>query len=224
MIMADRMEGKRFENDWTMDELGDIYADIEKAVTVPVNVKIEAEHRVLDLSRMEEILRDAELIVLQDCGCKTMRGNCDAPRGTCISLDAVAKDALKDTRYNPRVVTLDEALEALRTSHEAGLVHMAYTMEGDEYPSPICSCCPCCCHTLSGLLRLGLAPVVLTSDKVAVDDSERCTNCGTCVSRCVFRARMMVDGVMAYDPAKCFGCGLCVSTCPANAITLARKD
>ena len=64
MIMADRMGGKRFENDWTMDELGDIYADIEKTVTVPVNVKIEAEHRVLDLSRMEEILRDAELIVL----------------------------------------------------------------------------------------------------------------------------------------------------------------
>ena len=64
MIMADRMGGKRFENDWTMDELGDIYSDIEKAVTVPVNVKIEAEHRVLDLSRMEEILRDAELIVL----------------------------------------------------------------------------------------------------------------------------------------------------------------
>ena len=217
------MEGKRFENDWTMDELGDIYADIEKAVTVPVNVKIEAEHRVLDLSRIEEILRDVELLVLQDCGCKTMRGNCNAPRETCISLDAAAEDALKDTRYNPRVVTLDEALEALRVSHEAGLVHMAYTMEGDEYPSPICSCCPCCCHTLSGLLRLGLAPVILTSDKVAVNDSERCTNCGTCVSRCVFRARMMVDGLMAYDPAKCFGCGLCVSTCPANAIMLARK-
>jgi ferredoxin len=221
--MRNQLKGRRLENDWTMDELDDIYSDIEKAVTVPVNVKIEAEHQVLDLSILEEVLRDAELIVLQDCGCKTIRGNCDAPRGTCISLDASAKDTLRDTRHNPRVVTLDEALEALRVSHEAGLVHLAYTMEGEEYPSPICSCCPCCCHTLSGLLRLGLAPVVLTSGKVAVDDSERCTNCGTCVSRCVFRARRMGDGVMTYDPTKCFGCGLCVSTCPANAITLTNK-
>jgi NAD-dependent dihydropyrimidine dehydrogenase PreA subunit len=221
--MRNRLKGRRFKNDWTMDELDDIYSDIEMAVTVPVNVKIEAEHRVLDLSRMEEVLRDAELIVLQDCGCKTIRGNCDAPGGTCISLDASAKDTLRDPRHNPRVVTLDEALEALRVSHEAGLVHLAYTMEGEEYPSPICSCCPCCCHTLSGLLRLGLAPVVLTSGKIAIDDSKRCTNCGTCVSRCVFRARRMWDGVMTYDPTKCFGCGLCVSTCPANAITLANK-
>ncbi len=126
------MGDKRVENDWTMDELDDIYSDIEKAVTVPVNVKIEAEHQVLDLSSMEEILREAELIVIQDCGCKTMRGNCDAPRETCISLDASAEESLKATGYNARVVTLDEALEALRVSHEAGLVHMAYTMEGQE--------------------------------------------------------------------------------------------
>ena len=58
----------------------------------------------------------------------------------------------------------------------------------------------------------------------AVDDSERCTNCGICVSRCVFRAKMMVEGGLAYDPTKCFGCGLCISTCPANAITLASKS
>lgn len=223
MIMADRMEGKRFENDWTMDELGDIYADTEKAVTVPVNVKIEAEHRVLDLSRMEEILRDAELIVLQDCGCKTMRGNCDAPRGTCISLDAVAKDALKDTRYNPRVVTLDEALEALRTSHEAGLVHMAYTMEGDDSPKIICSCCSCCCHTLSGLLRFGIAKHVLKSDLTSETDMGICKGSGVCVERCVFGARKIVDGELVHDPENCFGCGLCVSTCPEGAIRLVEK-
>lgn len=116
-------------------------------MTVPVNVALKADHRVLDLSRMEEILREANLIVLQDCGCRVARGNCDAPLDVCISIDEAGEQSLTSDRYSSRKVTLDEALDALRHSHEAGLVHMAYTMEGDDRPKIICSCCSCCCHT-----------------------------------------------------------------------------
>ena len=56
--------GKQFENDYTVEELEKIYGDITSAVAVPVNVVIKAEHRVLDMSRMEEILRGASRIVL----------------------------------------------------------------------------------------------------------------------------------------------------------------
>ena len=54
------MNGGRFENDWSTEKLEDIYSDISQAVTVPVDIKVETEHRVLDLGRMEEILRGAE--------------------------------------------------------------------------------------------------------------------------------------------------------------------
>ncbi len=213
--------GKRFENDYTVEELEKIYSDITSAVTVPVNVDIKAEHRVLDLSRMEEILKGAKRIVLQDCGCRVNQANCDAPRDVCVSIDEAA--TTEEKKYNPREVTLDEALAALRHSHEAGLVHMAYTMEGDDRPTIICSCCPCCCHTLSGLLRFGIAKHVLTSDIVSETDSKACTVCGVCSERCVFGAREVVDGKLVYDSELCFGCGLCVSTCPEQAISLAGK-
>ncbi|UCH57915.1 MAG: hypothetical protein JSV18_03160 [Candidatus Bathyarchaeota archaeon] len=218
------MRGKRFENDWTSKELEDIYSDIVQAVTVPVNVEVRAEHRVLDLARMEEILKEAKLIVLQGCGCRESRGNCDAPLETCLNLNGAGEYALKHGKHDPRRVTLDEALTALRVSHEAGLVHLAYTMEGDERPEIICSCCPCCCHTLSGLLRFGLTPVVLKSGKTAVDDEEACTSNGVCVDRCVFGARRMDNGRKSYDAERCFGCGLCVTTCAAHAIALVDKD
>jgi len=220
--MENRLRGTRFENDYTAEELEEIYGDITSAVAVPVNVVIKAEHRVLDMSRMEEILSGASRIVLQDCGCRVDKDNCDAPRDVCISIDEAA--ATEEKRYNPREVTLDEALDALRRSHEAGLVHMAYTMEGDDRPKIICSCCPCCCHTLSGLLRFGIAKHVLTSDMVSETDPEACTGCGICSKRCVFGAREVVDGKLVYDPDLCFGCGLCVSTCPAQAIGLAEKN
>lgn len=203
-----------------MSELSDISSDIEVAVTVPVNVAIEAEHRVLDLSETRRILGKAQRIILQNCGCKTERGNCDSPRDVCISLDEAADYALENRKYSPREVGIGEALDALERSHEAGLVHMAYTMKGDDYPTLICSCCPCCCHTLGGLLRRGIAAKVLTSRYIAEDDPAKCIGCSRCVERCVFNARTVTGGELCYDPTRCAGCGLCVSTCPEGAIKM----
>ena len=218
------MMGQRYPRDYTEERLREIADDLDKAVTVPVNVMVEADHRVYDLSEMKEILSAAEKIVLQDCGCKTEYRNCDSPTRVCLSLNIAAEQALKFEEYNPQEVSLDEAVEALEMSHQVGLVHMAYTMKGDDRPTVICSCCPCCCHTLGGLLRFGISTQVLTSSYVAEDDAADCINCGVCVDRCVFMARSMKDGEMLYDVSNCFGCGLCVSTCPTDAIGLVPRE
>jgi len=126
--MENRQLGKLFENDWSEDELEEIYEDITTALTIPVNVAIKGEHKVLDLSKVMSLLKDADLIAISDCGCRRDRKNCDAPVDVCISLDEEAKAMLKDRRYNSRIATLQEAIDALRRSHEAGLVHMAYVM------------------------------------------------------------------------------------------------
>ena len=192
-------------------------------MTLPVNVEVEAEHRVLDLSEVEKLLRNAKNIVLQDCGCRTEKKNCDSPLDVCISLDVEDDYLERYSQYHPRFVTVEEALDALRRSHEAGLVHMAYVLKGSGKVSPICSCCPCCCHTLGGLTRFGISTQVLTSKLVAEDDDSKCTDCGRCVERCVFGARSMADGELKYDESRCFGCGLCVTTCPTGAISLRNR-
>ncbi len=220
--MRSRM-GQRYPNDWSEGELQEIADDLEYAVTIPVDVKIEAEHRVLDISQMEEIIRGAGRIVLQDCSCKMDRGNCDAPVDVCISIDEAADYEMEDNRHNAREATLEEAMDALHRSHEAGLVHMAYTMKGNDRPTVICSCCPCCCHTLGGLLRFGISTEVLTSKLITEIDREKCNNSGICVDRCVFMAREMTNGEVQYDPSKCLGCGLCVNTCPTGAISLVPR-
>lgn len=220
-MVSGRMQ--RYPRDYTEEELKEQAASIEKAVTLPVNVEVEAEHRVLDLSKVEKLLRGAKNIVLQDCGCRTDKRNCNSPLDTCISLDVEDDYVERYSQYHPRFVTVEEALDALRRSHEAGLVHMAYVLKGSDKVSPICSCCPCCCHTLGGLTRFGISTQVLTSRLVAEDDDSKCIDCGKCVERCVFGARAMVDGEKNYDAARCFGCGLCVSTCPTQAIGLKER-
>jgi Pyruvate/2-oxoacid:ferredoxin oxidoreductase delta subunit len=215
--------GKRYSKDYSDDELQERAGDFENVVTIPVNVEVKADHRVLDLEEVESYLKKAKRIVLQDCGCRVDKGNCDAPRDVCISIDPSDDYFIKNAKYRPRECTLHEALDVLRKSHEAGLVHMAYTMKGDDRASVICSCCPCCCHTLGGLLRFGIAAKVLTSKFVAEEDYEKCLNCGRCVDRCVFGARSLEAGELVFDSSRCFGCGLCVSTCPSGAITLRKR-
>lgn len=223
--MAHKKQGYRFENDWTIDELKEFEKDWNKAVTVPVNVEIEAEHRVLNFEKVKEYLSKATQITHLDCFCREKRHNCDAPTDVCIYLNDRAELALKSEDFkwrNPKKVTMDDALDALARSHEAGLVHMAYAY-GDDEINVICGCCSCCCEVLSGILRFGLAPHLLTSDTVSVTDSELCNDFGICVERCQFGARKMINDRMAFDPELCFGCGLCVSTCPTNAIKLVEK-
>lgn len=221
--MAHRRLGHRFEDDWSEKELRDIYGEVASAVTIPVNVKIEGKHKVLEMSRVDEILKGSRLITISDCGCRRDHRNCSSPLDVCISLDEEADSMLKSGSYNVRRATLDEARDALKRAHEAGLVLMAYTLAGSDKISPICSCCSCCCHTLSGLVRFGIAKHVLSSDLVSVTDDESCTDCGICADRCQFAARRMIDGKMTYDNEQCFGCGLCVSFCPTKAISLVER-
>jgi Pyruvate/2-oxoacid:ferredoxin oxidoreductase delta subunit len=208
-------------NDWTRKELQREYVGKMTAVTVPVCITVHGQQAVLDLSSMERLLRDAEIIALEDCGCRTKWHKCDAPIDVCISLDDEARDSMK---RGARRISLAQALVVLQRSHRAGLVHMAFTFNEKDKPEIICSCCSCCCHSLSALVRFGMPDAVVASQYVAQQNRDTCSNCGTCVQRCQFKARQLdSNNTLVFNPAKCFGCGLCLSTCPTRSITLVRR-
>ena len=233
--MAHRKQGYRFENEWPLEVMKeDTEVVYRKAVAVPVNVEIKADHKVLNYDNVRKLLVSASKISLLDCSCKRKRGNCDGPVRVCIGLNANAERLLTYAgdldswlgKLNPQEVGVDEALSVLKESHEAGYVHMALTKNKDSNPDDIdyiCSCCTCCCSILSGVIRFGLAPHLLTSDTVSVTDMPKCNSCGICVDRCQFGAKEMLNGELAFYPELCLGCGLCLSICPTNAITLVDK-
>jgi len=210
----------REKNDWTREELMKDYVSQMTPVTVPVNISIHGQQTILDLSSVENILGSAEIITLEDCGCRARWHKCDAPLDVCLSLDDEAKDSMK---RGAKRISLAHALVTLKRSHEAGLVHLAFTFKGKEKPEVICSCCSCCCHSLSALVRFGIPDHVVASEYIASNNDETCDNCGTCVQRCQFHARQLVNDKLAFNPNKCFGCGLCISTCPTKSITLVKR-
>jgi hypothetical protein len=194
--MAHKKQGYRFENDWTLEQLETRSQQYWKtAITVPVNVEIEAEHLVLNLENVKQILGKARTISIMDCACRVKYGHCDAPVNVCIDMNETAERNIRNG--DSREITLDEALDVLEKTHDAGLVHLA--LGSGEFYKPgvinsICSCCSCCCSMLSGILRFGLGPHILTSKAISVTDASSCNECGVCVDRCQFGAREMVDG------------------------------
>lgn len=197
------------------------YVAVWTPVTVPVNITIHGQQTILNLDSVENILRDSEIIALRDCGCRTKFRKCDAPVDVCLSLDENAREAIKE---GARRISLAQALVTLKRSHEAGLVHLAFTSKGKEKPEVICSCCSCCCHSLSALVRFGIPDHVVASEYLAKQNYETCSNCGTCVQRCQFHARSLgSDGKLVFNEAKCFGCGLCITKCPTKSIKLTKR-
>ena len=216
----------RFENDWTHEQLKRESERFQKVVTIPINTKIKGDQIVLNLQEARSILEKAEMIVLMDCICRKLRGNCDAPVHTCLRLNERGKKALESDAHkelNPQEITVEEALEVLEKSHRSGLVHLAIAVDQSEI-NEVCSCCECCCMVLSAIIRFGLSPYILTSTSVASTDEQRCLLCGACTERCQFDAREMVAGSLVMHIDRCIGCGLCVSTCPAQAIKLVKRE
>ena len=214
------MQGGKQWDRGTIQQISE-FEDWKPAITIPVDVEIKAEHKVLNLEKSIAYLDQAETIYKLECICRTMMGNCDSPKSTCIAWDT-AKPLLDTDIYknqNVRVISKEEAIETLKMSHEAGLVHMAYSMWDDKV-NRVCSCCSCCCAVFNSVLKLGMFPGLITSDTIAETDIELCGTCGTCVDRCQFGARTVVDDLMVQNDELCFGCGVCVSTCPNDAISL----
>jgi Pyruvate/2-oxoacid:ferredoxin oxidoreductase delta subunit len=210
------------KKDWTREHLEEHYINRMRAVTIPVNVSFSGMQPILDMGELETILRNAKVISQGECYCRKKMGNCIEPMDGCLTLDEEAKEDIE--KHGAKPITVEEALEAMKRTHDAGLVHMAYVYKEQDKPWVICSCCRCCCHSLSAALRFGYSDHVIFSNKIAEQDSDLCNDCGACEDRCQFQARVMENDALQFTPEKCAGCGLCLSECSTEAITMKDRE
>jgi len=192
--------------------------DEYSAQTIPVHVDLDVKQTVLELSEAEALLRTARSIALGPCTCRQTEQNCDAPIDTCLNLDATADLAVEEIE-GFRYVNVEIALDVLRASHKAGLVHLAFRRPGTKV-TEFCSCCSCCCWFLTRLGKAADPEALSPSTFVASHRVDRCIACGACVSKCAFGAwQCPEEGAKPeLDRSKCMGCGVCVTACPSGAI------
>ncbi len=176
-----------------------------------------------------EILRRAEKRIVVDCPCRRQDQNCDRYLWTCFYLNEGTEPDLDPKRESrAKRVTAEEAIAHSDEGERSGLIHSLGNNDlSIALPEILCNCCECCCSELgpslrNGRLRMGTAP----SRYQAVVDTELCSGCQECASRCFFNAIEMRKTFTAKKtkahvlPYNCMGCGSCVLGCKKKAITL----
>jgi len=53
---------------------------------------------------------------------------------------------------------------------------------------------------------------------MTVVDTDKCDECGTCISVCPGNA-LLIDSRLTVSPEKCTSCGVCIKVCPFGALT-----
>jgi ferredoxin len=188
---------------------------------VPVRESLAARQWVLPSEQVLDVFRNAQSIAVQNCGCRLHYSRCGKPLEVCFLLNETGEHSI--TKGRARSVSLSEAVDITRKADQYGLVHLTLYQPDHEIYA-LCNCCPCCCHDLQLMKCYNRRELVARSEYVAVTDRDSCTDCGTCVERCVFDARTFDDGRMLYNPDLCLGCGLCVTVCPVHATCMEPRD
>jgi electron transport complex protein RnfB len=190
---------------------------------IPVEEEVPDGKEILPFDRVSAIIEKGESFAVADCICRKERHllgeGCDKPLEACLAIAPVP--GIFDEYHWGRPITREEALNVLRTSEEAGLVHQAFNVEEGQFF--ICNCCGCCCGVLRAINELEITDGSY-SNYYAEIDPEFCTSCGICADeRCQVNAIEEGDDTYTVIREKCIGCGLCVSTCPTDAIKLVQK-
>lgn len=163
---------------------------------IPIESALDGETRQASSEEVSGYIRNARLLSVSDCSCRTSREELGEGCGhlkeeMCIQLDDAAEYYIRTGRG--REVTKEEALEIIRKAERDGLMHQIPNTEGEGHTHAICNCCGCSCYAIraAGMYR---NPDMVRSNYVS-----------------------------NINPDNCVGCGECIEVCPTNAIKLGEK-
>jgi Pyruvate/2-oxoacid:ferredoxin oxidoreductase delta subunit len=190
---------------------------------IPIGESVQMGMEIKPFESASQIVDTANAWGVVDCICRTQKAligdPCDHPVDVCMILSQ--KPDAFDHSTEIRALTHDQAIDTLRRSAKAGLVHSVTNSEyGIDY---ICNCCTCSCGILRGIAEFGIANVVARSAFVNQVDKDLCLGCESCLDYCQFNALYFDDLAVSVDSNRCTGCGVCVPSCPEGALLLVRR-
>jgi Na+-translocating ferredoxin:NAD+ oxidoreductase subunit B len=184
----------------------------------------DTQTTILPHEKASEFLNTADYFSVTHCACRhsaNLEGNgCDKPVDVCMHFQDFGRYLVE--RGYAREISREEALSILEKTKAAGLIHL--TANFQEKCIVLCSCCPCCCFQLKGILALKKPGAVAMSRFVPHVNQDMCIACGECETRCYFTAMRCDEEGTRVNPDNCIGCGLCAANCPEEAIQMMERD
>ena len=200
---------------WEIDHYAEkIRADVEATCDGHPGDSYEARYGYVLLHEAEAIVAAQDHIYLWPCDCRSIVGKCRKPRDVCLRFT--------NDRGLGWEISKERAVDILRTTDKAGLMHTADVQDDVADTSSICNCCVDCCYPHLAAERLEVSDAWPVRRYIAAFDVDACKACGRCGLRCPFEAIVCgTGGKPAFTVSLCRGCGLCATGCSSDAIDLA---
>ena len=192
------------------------YRYIPVGKTVPAGVQA-----VYPFHMMEEVIRKARLIAVAHCPCRIafrLAGKgCDHPTEVCVKFNNMARYVID--KGLAKEISREEALELVRKTEEAGLVHFVDNAEGDVQHN--CNCCGCACWNVGSIRRRKIPrDVLMATYFIRTTDESLCTGCGECADICPVQAVKLEGDLPVIEEGWCIGCGVCATVCTSGAVQI----
>ncbi len=204
-----------------------------KQKLIEIDENIESSSQVLPYELVERLINNHNQFAVITCQCRLVAELNDEPCKLAKAEDGcfiagIGAQYMAETGMG-RALNKEEAIEYLKKTEKAGLVHNTTYCTGPESYMFICNCCSCHCGILGPTKQYGL-PVTKKSNYEPVIDNELCVKCEVCVNKCPMEAIYhqfpletdSSDDKIIIRTEACIGCGVCASNCAKNAIKMKK--
>ncbi|NVM55718.1 MAG: 4Fe-4S binding protein [Candidatus Helarchaeota archaeon] len=192
---------------------------------IKIDESVDVKSQVLPYEIVEEMINKNEYFSVTPCQCRLVAEisgePCEvaSPDMGCLQVGPSAQ-AIVSMGFG-RPLTKEEAIEYLKNTEKAGLVHNT-EIESSEH-SFICNCCPCHCGVISGRKKFQFN-IQKSSNYKPQNNPEICVRCKVCIKKCPMEAvsYQEADDKIVIDLDLCIGCGICAANCKKNAMLMEK--
>lgn len=192
---------------------------------ITVDRMIEAGNKLHTYDQVQTYIEKNETISVSTCYCRHAAILRDEdthgmPNDVCMQFGFAAEFCIE--KLGSKKVSKEEAMQVLKRSEEAGLLHMGQNMA--ENTAFICNCDRWHCATINCALAKPKPGDFFNSGFEPRFDRKDCLACEKCIDRCPSGALAVgEEGFPEVDLDRCFGCAVCATGCPQEAIKMVNK-
>ena len=200
---------------------------------IEINETIDAENKVLPFELVKELIDKNEHFGVIRCQCRHVAEVAGEPCKSasadmgCFVVGPAAQ--MQVSQGLARSISKEEAIEFIKATEKAGLVHNTVADISIESSLFICNCCSCCCGVLYPARQLAYVNIE-KSNYTPEWNMDLCNVCETCLKKCpngaiYHKYAEKTDGsdeLMVLREERCIGCGVCSANCPKDAIKMIK--